>query len=292
MNEIDLPLENTDYEALDNISNIERSIFTYFRNELNEFVENGINEAVTLCKSTEFNEDFVIRKKEVEYLHSLPVPDRNDALLFAISNNKKVSLDYLISITEKKFENYIVKRFKKATQIEEEIRKDAEDVFHEALLKVFRNYKRNNITATTYCENYIFEIAKNTWLERYRPGKLKQSKKNITQDEYKVQVDEINPTVSPKNKGILRNEDGYVVEETIGYDPFGDDINDPEFISIEKKVHKILDSLSEACRKLFEKFYFDNKSLKEIAEDLGYSSEGSAKTQKNKCIKRIQSHMI
>lgn len=53
-------------------------------------------------------------------------------------------------------------------------------------------------------------------------------------------------------------------------------------------VDSILDQLQEKCKQILQLFYYQKKSMKEIARTLSFSSEQSAKTQKYKCIEKAQ----
>jgi RNA polymerase sigma factor (sigma-70 family) len=48
----------------------------------------------------------------------------------------------------------------------------------------------------------------------------------------------------------------------------------------------ILTQITEKCQKIFRLFYFEKKSMTDIAKTLNYSSTNSAKTQKYKCIEQ------
>lgn len=52
------------------------------------------------------------------------------------------------------------------------------------------------------------------------------------------------------------------------------------------QLERILERVSEKCRKMFELFYFRKQSMEQIAKSLDYSSVNSAKTQKYKCIEQ------
>ncbi len=53
-----------------------------------------------------------------------------------------------------------------------------------------------------------------------------------------------------------------------------------------KKLELVLNDISERCKELFDLFYFQRKDMKTIANELAFSSENSAKTQKYKCIEK------
>ena len=52
------------------------------------------------------------------------------------------------------------------------------------------------------------------------------------------------------------------------------------------RLEIILSQIGEKCQYIFKLFYFEKKSMTEIAKALNYSSTNSAKTQKYKCIEQ------
>lgn len=52
------------------------------------------------------------------------------------------------------------------------------------------------------------------------------------------------------------------------------------------RVEMILTQVSEKCQRIFKLFYFEKRSMTDIAKQLNYSSTNSAKTQKYKCIEQ------
>lgn len=52
------------------------------------------------------------------------------------------------------------------------------------------------------------------------------------------------------------------------------------------RVELILTQVSEKCQRIFQLFYFEKKSMTDIAKLLNYSSTNSAKTQKYKCVEQ------
>ncbi len=53
-----------------------------------------------------------------------------------------------------------------------------------------------------------------------------------------------------------------------------------------RKMEQTLQLISERCREIFRLFYFERKSMEEIAGKLDYASVNSAKTQKYKCLEQ------
>lgn len=54
-------------------------------------------------------------------------------------------------------------------------------------------------------------------------------------------------------------------------------------------VKQYLPQLSDSCRKILDLYYYKELNMSEIAEDQAYSGADSVKTQKYKCLKRLQS---
>ena len=51
-------------------------------------------------------------------------------------------------------------------------------------------------------------------------------------------------------------------------------------------LEKVLNQVTEKCKKIFELFYFKKESMTDIAKKLEFSSVNSAKTQKYKCMEK------
>ncbi len=55
----------------------------------------------------------------------------------------------------------------------------------------------------------------------------------------------------------------------------------------ENILHSCMNELGETCRKVLMYYYFDNFSMQEIAEKLGFANADTAKTKKYKCKKEL-----
>jgi RNA polymerase sigma factor (sigma-70 family) len=66
--------------------------------------------------------------------------------------------------------------------------------------------------------------------------------------------------------------------------PTSIDMDSPER---EKIIAKCLDQLGETCRKVLTYYYFDEMSMQEIAEKLGFANTDTAKTKKYKCKQKL-----
>ena len=55
----------------------------------------------------------------------------------------------------------------------------------------------------------------------------------------------------------------------------------------EKIIAKCLDQLGETCRKVLMLYYFDELSMQEIADKMGFANTDTAKTKKYKCKQKL-----
>lgn len=62
------------------------------------------------------------------------------------------------------------------------------------------------------------------------------------------------------------------------------DMDSPER---EKIIAKCLDQLGDTCRKVLMYYYFDEMSMQEIADKLGFANTDTAKTKKYKCKQKL-----
>lgn len=130
-------------------------------------------------------------------------------------------------------------------------RDDAKDVYQEALIILYRKVNTEDFKLTAKVSTYLFSVCRLLWLEQIRKrGKVPTDK------------------MTEENDRDLQQE---VNEET-------------EKGKRLKQAEEALASLGEKCRKILQLFYFDKKSMHEIAKMLGYGSENSAKNQKYKCL--------
>lgn len=64
-------------------------------------------------------------------------------------------------------------------------------------------------------------------------------------------------------------------------------ILDTESEEREKIIAKCLDQLGETCKKVLMYYYFDEMSMQEIADKLGFANTDTAKTKKYKCKQKL-----
>ena len=83
---------------------------------------------------------------------------------------------------------------------------------------------------------------------------------------------------------------------------YGGDIKDfQEYLAVDDETEKnnerdiqfnkmgdALKLLGEPCKTIIEDFYINNRSMKEICEEFGYTNADNAKNQKYKCLQRLK----
>jgi len=67
-----------------------------------------------------------------------------------------------------------------------------------------------------------------------------------------------------------------------------EEVNKSEVLDIDKKerieiVNKCIEEMGETCRKILTYYYFDNLSMNDIADKMGFANADTAKTKKYKC---------
>jgi RNA polymerase sigma factor (sigma-70 family) len=136
-------------------------------------------------------------------------------------------------------------------------KEDAEDLFQEALIVLYRKATEPSFTLTSSAGTYLYSICRYMWKDE-----LKKRNRTVAlkaeQDMEKLESD-FNEAVEKENKLKLAED--------------------------------IIRSLGEKCRELLRLFYFEMLSMKSIAQKLGFSSEKIAKNQKYKCIERAKNKL-
>ncbi|HEY0609441.1 MAG TPA: sigma-70 family RNA polymerase sigma factor, partial [Chitinophaga sp.] len=128
-------------------------------------------------------------------------------------------------------------------------REDAEDIFQEALIILCRKIKTGNFILSAKLSTYLFSVCRFLWNDQQRRQKIA-----ISDD----------------------NADHILLEDNL-----------PELFEQEKKallVEKALQALGERCKELLLLFYHTKMKLRDIAVQMGYSSENTVKNQKYKCL--------
>ena len=125
---------------------------------------------------------------------------------------------------------------------------------------MYQNIKANKFTPTneSALQGYLYQIAKNKWTDFLRSSRYKN-------------------TSQMSESFHLKDEDNTLSEF---------DISEEEF-NPQNLVMEAFNQLGDECKKLLEVYYFQKKSLREIAA-VFHIGEASARNKKYRCIQKLR----
>ena len=131
---------------------------------------------------------------------------------------------------------------------------DVLDVYQDAVIALIENAKKGKIdTLQSSISTYLFGIGKFMIFQ-----KLKKEKKTFSKDDF---------------SNLEYVDEDYDEEE-----------NNIQVVLIQRAFEKI----GEQCRKVLQLFYYEERNLDEIQEELGYSNKDVLKSQKSRCLKQLK----
>jgi RNA polymerase sigma factor (sigma-70 family) len=138
---------------------------------------------------------------------------------------------------------------------------DAKDIFQIGVILLHEKIKDDSYDMQSSLKTFFYSICRNQWLK-----KLKQSR----------MTERITDTHKYANIQQIEDIDN-------GFLPLSEmqEILQRQFVRLDKN-----------CQKLLKLFYYDNLSMTLIAERTGYTNANNAKTQKYRCIQKLQGLMI
>ena len=127
---------------------------------------------------------------------------------------------------------------------------DAEDIYQEALIVFYEKAKEPDFNLSSSINTYIYSICRFMWRDHLK----------------KKQRSEL--FVELKDQPVSETE-------------FASEIERQEQLKLAEKV---ISELGDRCKELLMLFYFHSKKFKDIATEMKYNSENTAKNQKYKCL--------
>ncbi len=136
----------------------------------------------------------------------------------------------------------------------------AKDVFQESYITVWKNVKNNSFIPKnkTAIHGYLYTIAKNKWMDYLRSSEYKKK-------------------VSLHTMEHLNNKDVNLIKPQKESDF-------EQKLSIAMKAFK---DLGSPCKNLLTKFYFEKKSMIEIAKELSLDA-ASTRNKKYRCMQKLR----
>ena len=137
---------------------------------------------------------------------------------------------------------------------------DAEDIFQDALVALFRKFNDTDFHLHVQFKTYLYSVCRNLWLtELQRRGVRTRRVKD-----YEVYVE----------TGLLFATNWKEKqEETI------------------IRIEKAMKYLGEKCQQILLMFYYQKRTMTEIAQVLDYTNADTVKTQKYKCIRQLKRNL-
>lgn len=177
---------------------------------------------------------------------------QQNKIVSAIQANDAAVLKKLYQENYRKIEVFILKNNGSMPQ--------AKDTYQEAFIAMYQNVKANKFRPSneTALQGYLYQIAKNKWTDFLRSSRYRKT-------------------------GHLK--DGFQIEDEAS-------LEDSFDIPLEENIKQAqameaFRHLGEDCKKLLEVFYFQNKSLREIAASFNIG-EASARNKKYRCIQKLR----
>lgn len=133
---------------------------------------------------------------------------------------------------------------------------DAQDIFQEALLVLFRNAQKADFELTCAASTYLYSVARFMWKDSLRKKKRA------------VELQEDSPSIRVEFEDTLEQQEMIQQKNTT--------------------LQAIIEQLGDKCKKILTAYYYHKMSMQEIATQLNYSSTNSVKTQKYKCLERAK----
>ncbi len=148
-----------------------------------------------------------------------------------------------------------------------------EDIFQDASVLLMRNIKEGKfeLRPGSSVFSYLVEIGKRTMLNVVRK-KQRQ-----------------NPKPSQKNEGGNVVTPPFVKKVYSGSpDEAAEEISTEERQTEQDKfLDRVFESIPEECKMILKKFYWEHKPMDEIAGIMGLKNANTAKTKKNRCMKKF-----
>ncbi|SMD42978.1 RNA polymerase sigma factor, sigma-70 family [Aquiflexum balticum DSM 16537] len=133
---------------------------------------------------------------------------------------------------------------------------EAKDIFQEAFVALWKNIKSDRFTPenSTAINGYLYQIAKNKWLDQLRSSKFR---KTVPLESYHEGMDE--------------------------------EIEDRE--SKLNQIDSSFKNLGKNCKELLTRFYYKKESMSRIAKAFDWT-EATARNNKYRCIQRLKEMLI
>jgi RNA polymerase sigma factor (sigma-70 family) len=176
--------------------------------------------------------------------------DQQSQLITAIKTNDSVALKALYISNYPKIESLVLSN--------SGTKEDAKDVYQDAFIVVWNNVKDKSFIPLneTAIQGYLYSIAKNKWTDVLRSKAFKKTKSLSYEEFTQVKDDDVVENQDLKNKKL-------------------------------KTTMLAFKNIGKPCKQLLSAFYFEKKSLREIAIELNIE-ESTARNKKYRCMEKLR----
>lgn len=138
---------------------------------------------------------------------------------------------------------------------------EAKDIYQEAFLAVWKNLKLDKFIpqSESSLSGYLYTIAKNKWMDYLRSSTYKKTK-----------------LIEDNNLSVADNNE-----------EFYDEHQDKKL----KSTMEAFKNLGQPCKQLLSTFYFEKKSLSDIASEL-HIKETSVRNKKYRCMEKLRAIVL
>ena len=135
---------------------------------------------------------------------------------------------------------------------------DAEDIFQESLVILYKMAKQKKFRPDINLEAYLYTICRNRWLKELKSKK--------------------------EDPGLPDNLESVAVEEVVL----------KKILTEERRqtIDTILKGLGHDCYRILLSFYYDRLKMEEIAELMNYANAQVAKNKKSRCLKKLREMVL
>lgn len=136
------------------------------------------------------------------------------------------------------------------------------DLYQDSCMALYSNILSGRLTADALTraslKTYLFKVGYNKLVDMYRRANTRSRRAFIDNFDY-----------------------------TTFYDDCDDELTEREVV-----VRRAVEQMAEPCATILRLYYWDDRSMKEIASEGGYSSADSAKSQKSKCMAKLKAYLV
>ena len=173
---------------------------------------------------------------------------KKNETLIGFQKNNETTMRSIYTTVYPKVKSYVLKNNGNEAQ--------SKDIFQDAFIACWKNIKDDKLSENGNVEAYLYTIAKNKWTDYLRSATYK--------------------------KTVSDNDD--LIQQNLGEEHLVDEHEEEE----KRKVLQLaLKQLAVDCKELLTKFYFERRSMNEIAEELKLSS-ASTRNKKYRCMEKLR----